>query len=890
MLKDILCFKGTWRVYQQRVLDRFDTYIADKKIHIVAAPGSGKTTLGIEIIKKIDHPTLILVPSITIREQWIARISEAFLTDPDTGGTYLSQDLRKPRLITVTTYQALHSAMIRYRGQLVDENEEFSTTENVDYQDFDVIKIFKENNLGTICLDECHHLRSEWWKALEDFKKTFPDIFTVSLTATPPYDSTPTMWERYINMCGEIDEEITVPELVKDGTLCPHQDFVYFNYPTKSEKKQIETFKQNAQLILQNLMESEIFENAIKNHKFFTSHIPTDELLADSEYLSAMIIFLNAKNISNANKYQKLLGYKNVEPMSVARMEVLLQNFLYDDVESYPSYEDFRNKLKKELNSYGLIEGKKVTLQMNKSLKKLLVNSVGKCESVKAITTHEFNEMGENLRLLILTDYIRKEYEKALGDETRDVNNLGVLPFFEQLRRENVKEDSDMRLGVLCGSMVIIPSEAKSALLTLVDDPERISFKTVGTLTDYVKVEATGNAHFLTRAITDLFSQGYMHVLIGTKSLLGEGWDSPCINSLILASFVGSYMLSNQMRGRAIRVLKDQPNKTSNIWHLVCIGPGDKFSNVIDDTMSEDFQTLIRRMTNFMGLDYENDFIESGISRIKSAITLPITHQNIQKTNEKMLLLSSKRNLLYERWQRSLAIYEKMEVTENVEVPAKRIYPVLFTNALRMVVLLVIGGILGVTFTTLYTLNNPVDHPIYLWLTTLPSSIIYTICMLFSIKKFWTFRNPLARLKTYGIGIRDALERTNNFESINSRVQTENDNLEIYLLGGTGHDKSLFAKCVNEFFSPIDNQRYILYNPKHKKRLDGFFPVPEIFSMHKEDAMLFAQSINKYIGNYEVIYTRNETGRKILIQGRIYGLANRHERCFSRKKIKGALD
>ena len=25
-------------------------------------------------------------------------------------------------------------------------------------------------------------------------------------------------------MCGEIDEEITVPELVKEGSLCPHQD------------------------------------------------------------------------------------------------------------------------------------------------------------------------------------------------------------------------------------------------------------------------------------------------------------------------------------------------------------------------------------------------------------------------------------------------------------------------------------------------------------------------------------------------------------------------------------------------------------------------------------------------------------------------------------------
>ena len=41
---------------------------------------------------------------------------------------------------------------------------------------------------------------------------------------------------------GEIDEEITVPELVKEGSLCPHQDYVYFNYPTKEEQDAFAAF------------------------------------------------------------------------------------------------------------------------------------------------------------------------------------------------------------------------------------------------------------------------------------------------------------------------------------------------------------------------------------------------------------------------------------------------------------------------------------------------------------------------------------------------------------------------------------------------------------------------------------------------------------------------
>ena len=43
----ILSFKGTWRTYQRRVLEEGDRYLEDGKIHIVAAPGAGKTTLGI---------------------------------------------------------------------------------------------------------------------------------------------------------------------------------------------------------------------------------------------------------------------------------------------------------------------------------------------------------------------------------------------------------------------------------------------------------------------------------------------------------------------------------------------------------------------------------------------------------------------------------------------------------------------------------------------------------------------------------------------------------------------------------------------------------------------------------------------------------------------------
>ena len=56
-----------------------------------------------------------------------------------------------------------------------------------------------------------------------------------------------------------------------------------------------------------------------------------------------------------------------------------------------------------------------------------------------------------------------------------DVHNLGVLPFFELLRREALTLHQDIKLGVLCGTMVIIPKHAKERLTQMIDHPSQLS-------------------------------------------------------------------------------------------------------------------------------------------------------------------------------------------------------------------------------------------------------------------------------------------------------------------------------------------------------------------------------------------------------------------------------
>lgn len=92
--------------------------------------------------------------------------------------------------------------------------------ETADYADIDLFWLIRDNGIRTICLDEAHHLQNKWQKALEAFMAGLGGtVTTVALTASPPYDTEKTKWDRNIAVCGEIDEEFFVPEPVREGTL-----------------------------------------------------------------------------------------------------------------------------------------------------------------------------------------------------------------------------------------------------------------------------------------------------------------------------------------------------------------------------------------------------------------------------------------------------------------------------------------------------------------------------------------------------------------------------------------------------------------------------------------------------------------------------------------------
>ena len=900
-----LSFKGQWRQYQQRVLDKAESFMDDGKIHLVAAPGSGKTTLGIEFIQRFGNPTLILVPTVTIRQQWVDRIKQAFLSDDNLVEQLISQDLKRPKMITVATYQALHSAMNQVVGDsLIEDTDDESQQEHFDFQGFDIRKTFGDQDLGTLCLDECHHLRNEWWKSLESFQKAFPNIKMISLTATPPYEGEPALWERYISMCGEIDEEITVPELVKEGTLCPHQDYVYFAFPTKEERAQLDQFEKQKLNFLTKLSTDINFSNTIQSSPALSGQIGDDDLLANPKYLSATLIFLRSKELPFPQRFQELLSAKTLPTFTLEWFETLLNGVIFQVPNWYGFTEEAFNQLKSDLKANGLIERNQVKLIRNKKQDVLLNQSLGKLNAVRDIFKAEYQSLGNNLRQLVLTDFIRKDFQIHLGDNSAQFTQLGVLSYFESIRREIIEQSWTVPVAVLTGSLVIIPTSAKEHLERLIPN-SRLSYDVIGQLSqeDYLKVSVSGYHHDLVTALTQLFQEGHIQVIIGTKSLLGEGWDAPCVNSLILASFVGSFMLSNQMRGRAIRVWPDNPNKTSNIWHLVSINLSprrwfdfqdeeEKYDETLElqlYALSPDLDLLDRRMTQFLGLHYQEPTIESGIDRL-DLNQITFSRKGLEKLNQNAITLSQKRQELKDRWQQALPLYEEMEVVNQVEVD-KQFLPLVYLNDWMKAFL--ISQALAATFFI-------IDLGRYLIVgklfdQSLPIFLLALLVLAIFWGRYFIYKSPYKRLEIFGKAIHQALLDSGQIETKESAPRVVKDSKQaiynaIYLKGASMREKEIFSQAITEFFAPIENQRYILKSCHKVKDQTEFFAVPSMFEKRKADAESFLQHIQKSVGKYNLIYTRSVQGRPILLEARIKALGNKQERTVTHKKVMSTLE
>jgi superfamily II DNA or RNA helicase len=780
---------------------------------------------------------------------------------------WISMDLKNPEFLTITTYQALHSV--------------FSDREEKEgLQEDGVLEAIDQTGFKTIILDEAHHLRAAWWKSALDFRKRLSQPTVVALTATPPYDVSLAEWQRYIELCGPIDLEISVPELIKEKDLCPHQDYVYMSAPSLEERDIIQSYRVEVDQIMDFLVNNLEFVTIMKNHPWIVEpEVHIEKILESPSYFSSILIFLKEEGVFDWKAYRHILGSggETLPKLDLVWTEELLTNCLFQDMYTL-AFEDVMKEIRKKLSRAGAIERKKVYLRTNKKIDRMLLTSASKLGSIRDIVEFEANNLKGKLRLVILTDYIRMEDMPTSPEDEKAISRLGVIPIFETLRRKRLPE---IKLGVLCGSIAILPASAAGALQDSVtgDMKESLRVSPLPHDSKYISIEFTG-AHNqqLVRIMTAMFMQGEVHVLTGTTALLGEGWDAPSINSIILASYVGTFMLSNQMRGRAIRVERGNGNKTSTIWHLVCMDFSDSMSGY-------DMKTLQRRFKGFVGVSHSGETIENGLDRLH-LVEPPMDILKLKASNEKMRNHAAARHKLASHWEYAIDRSERKGMVEEMTflpeaIPKSAIFP----YTIRA---LVIQGIMVGLLTFLTIMDSGLTYRF----TTLKTLLIFLLVGLVlsvlvmlpkMIKGLWLwikYGTVETSAKQIGETVLDTLFEMKVWKTEKDKIkmnakQMQDGEVHFWMSGGTRQEQMLLLDAMQEIQDPLDNPRYFL---KRKSKLGPFrqydyHAVPQVIARNKKAAEFFQRQWNKRVGKAELIYARTLEGRKELIKARTKSLS-----------------
>jgi superfamily II DNA or RNA helicase len=860
---DELQFRFPWRSYQATFLKNLDKHITDKHLHLIAPPGSGKTILGIEIVRRINKKTLVLAPTLTIRNQWKDRL-HTFFTEENSFES-VSFDLKIPEAITFSTYQSLHAFFKSFKDKAA-------------FFDF-----FHHHSIECIVLDEAHHLKNEWWKCLMALKEDRL-LTVVALTATPPYDSEQKEIARYFRLCGPVDEEIAVPDLVKEGDLCPHQDYVYFSKPDEATIEAIVAYRKKIANFIDEMRSNLNFLNFLQSHRFYEDTFSAfDEIYSNPEYFSSILLFLNASGVKIPSSKLRVLGFKNEKvefpALDYQWIETLFQNLLIRDRDNLSNKEPFLQNLETRLRKLSIIEAGKINLVGNNSLYSSLANSPAKMRSIIEICTAEYENLGDSLRCVILTDYIRKEFLKTPDCGLQQINRLGVVPVFRYLR---ALFPHKAYLGVLSGSLVILHKSALTVEINKATFSMNFNVARWKIDEDFLIVSAKNSGKTrLTAMVTRLFEAGAIKILVGTKSFLGEGWDAPSINSLILASFVGSFVTSNQMRGRAIRSQKGNENKTGIIWHLASIDP------TVEDG-GKDLVQLKRRFDAFVGIsEAEPTIIENGFDRLE----LPETFKGdvIAGLNKATFKKAINRQRITAKWIQAInkgsVMARELKVLPQGVNPYKKQMKLYYRDA---VVYMAVELLIGISlFLPEFFIKNfkllmekGLLNFIYIFLVALGlgfgKKLFVTLAHLIKYGTMHKKIDKICRAILATLTDMGHISTSADLITIHTHKRAKGEVLCI-VKGASRLEGELIIRALDEALGKIKNPRYLLIVKSWWRKLlkiEQLYAVPDIFGDRKENSLLFQYHWRRNLGKANVVFTRNPEGRKLLVKARIAHISN----------------
>lgn len=897
-------YRGSFRDYQRHLLRRIEDHMDESKINVVVPPGSGKVVMGLEILRRLGHSCLILSASEAQQREWGSAFVAEFASAAERAEAEqcVSYDVEAPSLITSMTYRKLTEIVMAHKRQeesakrAEEIGEEFRGDEDV----LDLIHWVQENGIGTILLDDAHHLTEKWQTALEMFLGVLgAEVQTVSVTSVPPYDLHAEDWERYITVCGEITDEICVPELVKGQVLCPHDDYVYFNYPTEDEAAGIRGYRLRADAAVAEAAGLGFMSELNRRlTKLFNKRV--EYLYNHRSAIVGILTLLSEHGYTiNVKLYRHLTGSIRAEALTLDAAQTAF-NFLLESQTILHDGE--KEQLLHVFERERVLHHGRVELSMTDKIRHTLVLSAGKLQSIAAITDAESRHLGMELREIVLTDPMEDGDMARIGSEAQPAR-VSMVSVLETLRHHSPL----LPVGCVSGSAVILPDTLEQAVREHGVIGSRLRVEPIG-YTRYARFRFEREEDILP-TVSYLFKEGFIRVLVGSAESLLSLRDDVYINTFIPASFGATFTETNLIRGTVIRADRENEQKAANIWHLATVEndyalseyPSLKLASRLAendaDIQSVDYHAMIYRFECYMGPCESTGELENGMARLE-VIKPPYDAAGLKGINGTMLEKAEKRDKLSGIWRD--AMMENTRPISEVRVSDDCKVPVLTPANLILLVLAVAGILLGLYFLPtmlMFTYLAFVATPDILWIVII-LLIINIFALIWGIV-FVLYMLPLLINHLFvTVSVRSLcrvlLKTMKDLKMIRRDADLVMENLSdrtgmrIYLDNCSHAEQVDFQKAVAEMLSPIENPRYIMVRAGWFGRLlwKWSFACPSVIARNDISVKLFAKHLRMSMGIMKFQYTRRDPGRKYLIFARNHAYLNELEaKCEKRLHV-----
>ncbi len=713
-LFDELSFGGEWRRYQKAAIAAFerDRAAGHRRTHIVAPPGSGKTLVGVELVRRIGRRALVLTPNSAVQMQW-PRAVRKFGSPADVSRT-AGPEPAFP--IAVMTYQSLcqledpevligRVAAERWlverakaTGQGIDEvqserydgpaaerrareiaritaavKREIARGEHAGVELADLLSdtararvaALQAGRVGVVVLDECHHLASMWGYVVRAVLDLLggEDVHVIGLTATPPSDLTGEETELYGELLGPVDFTVPTPAVVRDGHLAPYQELAWLTEPLDSERAWLAEHDTRFKELITTLHDD--VEGPHSFPAWVITRVRERRRSADDETQVPWEEFQRARP-ALARAGVRFLGSAGLElPGGAPRGEayrrapdlddwlVLLEDYALRCLHASPEDEaaDRFEAVGAALGELGFRLTRQGIRRGTSEVDRLLTGSQAKALGLVEVLSAEMESRGDALWAVVLCD---SELAEAKPAALLD----GVLdPAAGTARHALIALGNDSRTAPLRPLVVsgrglrCLPADAGVLLEALVAQAEeQLSLPEWEAVPDGVLISLrSSGAEWVPRAWVELATRvlesGVCGALIGTRALLGEGWDCPAVNCLVDLTVATTGVSVQQMRGRSLRLDPGDPEKLASNWDVVCVAP--------DLTRgSADYERFVRKHLHLYAPADDGE-IEAGPSHVHPELSPfappPATH--FGQINAAMLQRAADRAEARARWR-----------------------------------------------------------------------------------------------------------------------------------------------------------------------------------------------------------------------------------------------